>query len=126
MLQYVYIGGKSVVVSGIGKLYYQDGFPISMTHDILKERNIGISWLNVADELYKNGWTETRCLTVLRQEIDNDETYNEVESFIKAAKGTKEKFYTGTGYEDQREMIFNSLFKDKEEAKIFLRNINII
>lgn len=109
-IKIITIGERQICVAGIGKLFYQDGFPVSMSRDILKEKGIELSWLHVTDELYKNGWTHKRCLTTLRNEIDDDDVFIKVKSFIEVAGNHPTKLYIDNGYEDQREMLFNYLF----------------
>ena len=122
-LKIMSVGDRNIIVKGVAKLYYQDGFTLSMSKDILKENGFELSWLHVADELYKHGWSEKRCLSTLRNEIDDDTTYNLCVKFIKVAKGTKTLLYTGSGYEDQRAMLFNYLFESKDVAVECLKPI---
>ncbi len=51
-----FIDGKAIIIGGIGKLYYQDGFPIPMAISHLKKQGVSVSILHIADELLKNGW----------------------------------------------------------------------
>ena len=118
------INDRKICVGGIGEVFYQDGFPISMSIDILKDMGVEVSVLNVVDELYKNGWTKKRIVAVMEQEIEG--CSDMVSEFIdlgmsgERQDGTpplgKEWIYSKSGYELQREAIFKSLFENKETA----------
>ncbi len=103
-IRYVSIGDRKIIVKGIGKLFYQDGFPISMAILKAKEKGIEVSLLHVADECLKHGWSEETVLKKLKEEFADDPNRNKydilgLERFVHAS------------YEDQREMIFQSLFE---------------
>lgn len=102
-------GDRQICISGIGRMFYQDGFPISMSVSILKSKNIECSMLHVADECLKNGWSAktviNKLVTDFQDDIDhNDFDLNQLTTFCNAS------------YEDQREMIFNYLFGNKQNA----------
>lgn len=86
-IEVIEIGDRMICVKGIGKLFYQEGFPIYMSIDILKEKGIEVSLLHIADELYKNGWEPKTILQKLRQELSNDNDYKLVEEFINISGG---------------------------------------
>lgn len=41
---------KLICLKGVGKMFYQEGFPISMIISYFKKQNIEVSILHVADE----------------------------------------------------------------------------
>ena len=51
------VNDRNICTKGVGKLFYEQGFPLSQTADILKEKGIEISWFNVIDEFWNNGWS---------------------------------------------------------------------
>ena len=112
------ISGKQIVCGGIGRLFFEDGFPIHLSVDILKEKGIEVSYLHIADELYKNGWKPRAIINTLSQDFPGCEEL--VTEFINAATmGEKrddappagqEWIYSKMGYEQQREMLFNFVF----------------
>lgn len=122
------IGNRRICIKGIGELFYQEGFPIYMSIDILKEKGVEVSLLHIADELYKNGWQPKTILQKLRQELSNDEDYKLVEDFISIAGGGKKlpngmvALYDEYGYEKQREMIFNYLWGSSSADSINGKN----
>ncbi len=112
MKDIVEIEDKKIIIKGIGKLYYQEGLPMGIAAQRAIEMGYTVSWLHVADELLKEGWRPDRIIPKFREEIEDD---NSSEIDIKAI----EKFVYST-YEEQRQMIFNSLFSSREVAKEWL------
>ncbi len=112
------IDGKQVVLAGIGKLFYEEGFPIHISVDILKEKGLSVSVLHIADELYKNGWSEKAIVKTLSQDFEGSESI--VSEFIKVATAGEPRkdlppngeqwIYSENGYDLQREMLFQWLF----------------
>lgn len=101
---YTMIGDRKIIIKGVGKLFYQMGFPISMS--ILKAKEMGseVSILHVAKECLKHGWSESTVLRKLKEEFADDPNktkYNaeELEKFLYSS------------YDEQREMIFQYLFE---------------
>lgn len=110
------INGRQVVVRGIGKMFYQDGFPIGIAVEKLRDMGIEVSWLHIADELQKNGWKARTILSRIGEDLAD---YGD-ELDAKAILTTIELFLS-VEYELQREMIFHSLFDgDMKMAKTFL------
>lgn len=113
------IDGQMIVIGGIGKLYYQDGFPIPMAISHLKKKGAKVSILHIADELLKNGWRPDRVHQRLKAECedviagDNLDPidWEEVRRFCYAE------------YEDQREMIFRSLFTSRLDALNWIKQL---
>lgn len=109
------IGDRKICLQGIGKLFYQDGFPISMSVEKLKDRGIEVSILHVADECLKNGWTAKTTFNKISADFEDDINKSTND------KGLLQKFCFAS-YEDQREMIFQYLFNDSPELqKIFFK-----
>lgn len=102
-------GDRTICIGGVGKIFYQEGVPVSMSISKLKEKGIEVSILHVADECLKNGWSAKTTLNRLMAEIEDDIDKNYYDIPI------LEKFCNAT-YEEQREMIFNFLFESKENA----------
>lgn len=107
MFQIVEIDNQKICVKGVGRLFFQEGLPISLVITALKQNNISVSILHIADECLKNGWniktTLNRLKTELEDDIENKYDFNLLEEFCNA------------DYEKQRELIFNNLFKNKEK-----------
>jgi len=96
-------GDRVICIRGIGKMFDQDGFPIQMAIERLKKENIKVSMFHVADELLKLGW---KCKTVesrLSEDYEGETLLEDLKTFIWAS------------YEEQREMIFEYLFKSNSE-----------
>lgn len=109
------IEGRKICIGGIGKLFYQDGFPISLSVSKFKSKGIEVSILHVADECLKNGWSAKTTLNKLKADLSDDIDGNIYDIPL------LEKFIYST-YEEQREVIFQYLFGGEETAKSFLRD----
>jgi hypothetical protein len=108
-IQVTKIGNRNICIKGVGKLFYQNGFPISMSVSELEKKNIEVSMFHVADECLKHGWSPKTTLTKLKDDFKDSCTiqkydFNVLEEFCYAP------------YEEQRELIFNYLFGNKENA----------
>lgn len=113
MIRTVSIENRQVVIGGIGKLFYQEGMPISISVKHLENKGLKVSIYHIADELLKNGWSSKTVFNKMREDLaDSGEKYD-IESL---------KSFIFAEYEKQREMIFEYLFEDNEKALNFLRN----
>lgn len=107
-------GDRLICLKGVGKLFYQDGFPISISISELKKKDIEVSILHVADECMKNGWSAKTTFNKLKADMEEDIDHNTYDLKL------LEQFCYSS-YEEQREMIFKYLFKDdKENALTFM------
>jgi len=110
----IQIEDRCICLKGIGKLFYESGFPISLSLEMLKKENIEVSILHVADECMKNGWNPKTTYNKLKadfedQIIDNTIDWNDLKKFC------------NTDYVTQREMINKYLFNGIDQAQ-FLRD----
>lgn len=110
--------GRQIIIRGVGKLFYQDGFPISMSISVLKKKGWEVSLFHVADECMKNGWSPKTTFNKLVADFEDD-----IDGNVWDKEQVRKFCYAS--YEEQREMIFNYLFKDVEEAKQWLRRISV-
>jgi len=108
--------GRLVAIGGIGKLFYESGFPISMSVSELRKRGIEVSMLHVADECMKNGWSAKTTIAKLVADFEDDIDGNSVnlDDLIK---------FCNSSYEEQREMIFEYLFKSADSAREFVETL---
>lgn len=106
------IGGKRICIGGIGKMFYEQGLPVSMAIQILKEKEIEVSILHIADECLKNGWPAKTTINKLVEDFQDNISF-------KLDKAQLGKFCYAS-YEEQREMIFSSLFENQGKAKNWL------
>lgn len=60
--------GKSVV-SGLGKLYFENGLPLSVIFDGLQRRNLVPSFRHLVSELEQNGMKHERILHLLNEQV---------------------------------------------------------
>jgi hypothetical protein len=104
------IGDRKIAIKGVGKLFYQEGFPISMSVSELAIKGIEVSLFHVADECLKNGWSAKTTYNKLISDFQDD---------ISGHKYDTQSVYDFcfSTYEVQREMIFNYLFGTPENAK---------
>jgi hypothetical protein len=104
-ITFVNIDGKNIVIKGIGKMFYQEGFPINMAITYLREKGIEVSIFHIADELSKHGWSNETILRKLRFDLEDtivgDQKYTNFDEL---------KIFVYASYEVQREMIFEYLF----------------
>lgn len=86
-------------------MFYQEGFPISMTIEFWKEKGCEVSILHIADECLKHGWSPETTYKKMRNECDEDinKSMNNIDW------KTLQDFCTSP-YIIQREMIFQYLF----------------
>lgn len=115
-LEIVQIETRKVCTGGIGKLFYQAGFPISMSISQLKKIGVEVSILHVADECMKNGWTAKTTYNKLIADFEDDIDGNIVDT-------EQLKKFCYASWDDQREMIYNYLFVTPETARDFFNEI---
>ena len=99
-------GERNIAIKGIGKMFFQEGFPISMAVIELQKKGVEVSILHVADECLKNGWSAE---TTVRKLTDDFQDSQEV-----LDKDLLYKFCYNT-YEGQREMIFGIYSRHSSE-----------
>lgn len=95
-------GGRKIVLKGVGKMFYESGYPIGMAIAEFKKQNIEVSILHVCDELLKNGFSPKTVVSKFSEDLqdvkDDSIDINVISEFCNVS------------YELQREMIFQSLF----------------
>lgn len=105
-------GDRRICIKGIGKMFYQDGFPISISIERFHKERIEVSLLHVADECLKHGWSAETTYVKLTDELGENLTYN---------SKNRLKEFCFSSYEKQRAMIFEYLFgNDFDLQKRFL------
>lgn len=104
-------GGRRIAIKGIGKMFFQDGFPISMAVSELKKRGVEVSIFHVADECLKNGWSPKTTFNKLVADFDEDIDNND---FDKERLGK----FCYADYEEQRTMIFDYLYGNRPHSDI--------
>ena len=97
---------RKILVKGVGKLFYQEGYPISMAVSEFKKRGVEVSLLHVADECLKNGWSAKTTISKLKEDFKDDIDGNVFNIY-------ELELFCESSYETQREMIFNYLFTSK-------------
>jgi hypothetical protein len=100
---------RIICLKGVGKMFYQEGFPISMAVSELKKQGIEVSILHVADECLKNGWSAKTTYNKLKADFEED-----IDKENKYDLETLERF-CWSDYEIQREMIFKYLFSSSTD-----------
>jgi hypothetical protein len=95
---------RLICIKGVGKLFYQDGFPISLSVTELKKKGVEVSILHVADECLKNGWSAKTTYNKIKSDFEEDIDGNTFDFDLL-------KNFCYSDYEQQREMIFEYLFK---------------
>jgi hypothetical protein len=95
------IGDKLICLKGIGKMFYQDGFPISMAISNFKSKGIDVSLFHIADECLKHGWSSETTFKKLREDVVDGNFETNLEQL---------ELFCYSNYDTQRVMIFESLF----------------
>jgi len=115
---------RKIVIKGIGRMFYQNGFPVSMAISKFRESGIEVSILHVADELLKQGdfgmdrkTGEFRCYSLLKDQLEDCA----IDGIDTRADVAMVYLFCWSSYEQQREMIFNYLWKDVNAAKDFFK-----
>lgn len=109
------IGERKICIRGIGKMFFQDGFPISISISEMKKRGIEVSIFHVADECLKNGWSSKTTYNKLKSDIQDDIDGNNIDL-------EQLKTFCFAEYEEQREMIFNYLFGSSSNDAMIGKN----
>ncbi len=121
MIESTIIGDRAIVIKGIGKMLYQEGLPLGISAIECNKQGYEVSWLHIADELLKEGWIQQAVLSRIKEEMEDDNQGVDIE---------KIKDFIYAEYEEQREMIFDYLFKSIDEAKAwgvnYIQCVNVI
>jgi hypothetical protein len=104
MIQVDVIGGQKICLKGVGLLLHQDGLPLIVSHNRLKQSDVSVSWLHVADELQKFGWKNKTILSALTEVFEELKCLDKIDQV---------KAFLELEYEDQREVIFKDLFQSE-------------
>ena len=114
IFEIVQVGERSIVVKGVARLFYEDGFPLSLAIDEFKSRGMEVSLYHVADQCWNNGWSPETILKKFRGECDIDINksmsgidWPNLERFCSLIDQPQR---SNGGYEKSREMIFEYLF----------------
>lgn len=117
-------GNRKICLKGIGKLFYETGFPIVMSVEVLREKGIEISFLHLVEELWENGWSWKTIHSKFLGEIEED-----INHTLQIDFSFLQEFYMNIdqplrkngGYEKSREIIFeylfNTTYKDARNGK---------
>lgn len=97
------IGDKTYVLEGIGRMFYQDGYPIPMAVNNCREKGWTVSYLHLAKELL-NEWTPKTVVAKLKGEFQDTIEGDEKPDFELIEK------FCNSEWEDRCEMIFQYLF----------------
>lgn len=96
-------GDRYICIKGVGKMFYENGLPISISISELKKKNIEVSIFHIADECLKNGWSAKTTYNKIKSDLEDDIENNTYDYDIL-------KKFCFSEYEDQREIIFKYLF----------------
>lgn len=99
------LGNRTICIKGIGKLFFESGFPISISLEMLNKENIEVSIFHVADECMKNGWSAKTTYNRLKTDFADQINENNID-------WTELKKFCNEDYVTQRQMINEYLFKD--------------
>lgn len=108
------IEDRTICVKGVGKLFFESGFPISISLEMLSKENIEVSIFHVADECMKNGWSAKTTYNKLKADFEDQINGNNID-------WNDLKKFCESDYVTQRQMINEYLFKGVEQLN-YLRN----
>lgn len=103
MFKTIEIEGRTIIVEGIGKMFYQDGFPMPIAVNLAKEKGIKVSFLHLAKELL----CEWAPKTVIRKMSEDFSAGILGDEELDLELITK---FVHLEYKDRQEMIFEYLF----------------
>ena len=63
------IGNRVICIAGVAKLFYEGGFPISMSVKELSKEGIEVSFLHLVNELWDNNWSWKAIESKLKGEL---------------------------------------------------------
>lgn len=115
-IKIIEVGKRKIAVKGIGRFFYESGFPIGIAITELAKKDIEVSIFHVADECMRNGWSGESAYTRLKHEL------SDCLEIDKKKLRLLEDFCRST-YERQRQLIFEYLFKNKDEARKWFINL---
>lgn len=107
------INNKKICLKGVGKMFYENGFPISMSIEYFKEKDIEVSILHVADECLKNGWSTKTIISKFKEDFEDCGKKLNIKEL---------EIFCNSEYETQREILFKYLFCNNDIAIEFLKN----
>jgi hypothetical protein len=110
------IDGRKICVAGIGKMFYQDGFPISVAISELAKHGVEVSIFHVADECLKHGWNCKTTFNKLKTDLEEDIDKNNIDVSL------LQKFIY-SDYLQQREMIYQYLFAGHDTRNWFFQQL---
>lgn len=105
-------GTKTIAIKGVAEMFFQEGLPIPIQIHKLRESGIEVSILHVADGCLKNGWSPKTTVRKLKDDFSDSGEPLDIPLLER---------FCYADYESQREMIFEYLFKDRDEATNWLR-----
>lgn len=106
-------GKRVICTKGIGKIFYQEGLPLSIAISELRKKNIEVSMLHVVEEFWENDWSWKTIRAKLKGEMDIDIDksmnidFNKLKHFYDCLEQPRR---SNGGYEESREIIFKYLF----------------
>ena len=117
-IQIIEIEDRTIAIKGIGRMFYEEGFPISMAIEELSKKGIEVSLLHIADECLKNGIPPKTVINKIKQDIDEDINKDSNKTSVTFEQLSE---FCEADYDRQREMLFNYLFGSRETAADWLR-----
>ena len=120
MIEMTIIDDRIIVVKGIGKAFYQEGFPITMgMSELMKQEYPGykleISMFHIAEECFNHGWSAETVYQRLTADLQDN-----IDDVIIDEDKLKEFIFAE--YEEQRQMIFDYFFVDVDHAMGVMRD----
>lgn len=101
-------GERNICIGGIGRLFYESGYPISMSIANFKKVNIECSIYHIAKECLNNGWSAKTTFNKLKADFEEDiENTDFDEKALEA--------FCNADYDQQCAMIHEYLFKGNRE-----------
>lgn len=90
------------LIGSVAKLYYEKGMSLSEINDLAKAKNFAINWYKTAEDLYFEGFSIKRILSLYKGE--GLEIF-EIEKFLSLIQ---QPVRANGGYEESRKLIYNN------------------
>ena len=96
------------LISSVAKLYHEKGMPFSQINDLAKTKGLSINWYKTAEDLYFEGVSVKRILSLYKEEGLN---VPEIETFLTLIQ---QPARTIGGYEKSRELMYKNFTVKKQ------------
>ena len=95
------------LIGSVAKLYYEKGMSLSEINDLSKTKDMSINWYKTAEDLYFEGFSIKRILSLYKEE---GLEIPKIEKFLSLIQ---QPIRANGGYEESRDLIYNNFTKNE-------------